>query len=107
MKKFYFVMVLLIAASFVLTACGSGCKTGDTEQQCRDRSPIEKPIAEADEASDEVIKTLNQQIDADTKLRDAAIQQHAIEQDKKIQEVNEVYTDWVTKFAESILGPIP
>ena len=117
----------------MLSGCGSGCKTEDTDQQCRERSPIDQPISEADQATDELIQKLNHQIDQntaalnmaiekhdasqdayiqelnarineDTKLRDAAIQQHAVEQDKKMREVNESYTNWITNLAESIFG---
>lgn len=133
MKKIHAVLGFLIIASMILTACGSGCKAEDTDQQCRERSPIEQPINEADQTTDELIKELNQRIDqntaalnsaiqkndvsqgdliqelndkidTDTKLRDAAIQQYAAEQDKEIQKVNVSYTNWATNLAESIFG---
>lgn len=52
MKKFYFVMALLIIASMILTACGSGCKPGDTDAECRARSPIDQQMKEFGQSSD-------------------------------------------------------
>lgn len=89
----------------ILTACGSGCKTGDTKEQCRARSPIEEPMKQFGETTDEAMQKANEAITNEVNQRKEAMPAYDAQQNEYIQKVDNNYTSWVTQFAESIFGP--
>lgn len=98
MKKFHYVMALLIIASMILCACGSGCEKGDTEAQCRARSPIEQPIKDFGQSSDSVIHEVDQTIDdyvVPNAIELTAIAENDTEQNQAFGTANQFVNDYV------------
>ncbi len=104
MKKMYFAIAFLIVVSMFITACGSGCKTNDTKEECQARSPIDQPMKQFGGLTDEAMQEANEALTNEVNRREQEMSAFVEQQDQKIQNANSTYTNWATNLAESIFG---